>query len=321
MTARSLRCIALAALIVPAAFGSVGAQAQELREIFLGKTISNLQTGAGAVGVDPRPPGPDYGGPYWFWADIVAGPDLGAITTPSFSGPLRTDLPGLQAWYNGGKLSYNERDRAWEAGTNGNDWGGPTQDALNFLFPNGTYSFNFAAQDLSLTLAGGFPGLAPLFSVSGGVWSGGRYVFDVADTLTLTTNVWPGYGHHADDAISVWIGDAFALTFASQDPGANQLTLVLPPHSLQSGRGYVAGGDFAALSDSKPIPGFPGAMAYAFYQQETYFEVVAVPEPATSVQAVAGLLLLGGLIQRRRARAHGTSDRPQLGSKAAPILT
>ncbi|GMV44759.1 MAG: hypothetical protein AMXMBFR66_01570 [Pseudomonadota bacterium] len=276
------------------------ANAQKVEYVYVTKAISYLQTSATDVVVDPAPPSPGYGGPYWFWAD-VEGQNLESIAPPTFSGPVN---PAISGWYNGGVLKYNQRDEKWRAGRPGNDFGAPTFDNLNSNFGNGTYSFSLLATGVSLSLAGDLYGNTPKFTLTGGTWSGGIYVIDVAKPLTLTTNAYAGYGTHVDDFITAWLeGGPSEVRLHSRDGGSNVVTLDVPAFTMVSGRTYRAGAAFGAISDEKAIAGLDGALAFASYNNELFFTISAVPELSTLFQSLLGTALLGGWLGRQRARS------------------
>lgn len=300
-TRKSIRrgFVAVSLLVVASAY------AQTVEYVYVTKAISFVQTSPTDVAVDPKLPGPGYGGPYWFWAD-VQGQNIESIAAPTFSGPVSQAISG---WYNGGKLKYNQNDGKWRAGLPGNDFGAPTLGNLNSNFGNGVYSFSLLNTSVSLNLAGDLYGNTPKFTLTGGAWSGGTYVVDVTNAVTLTTNAYAGYGTHVDDFISVWAdgppGSGLSeARLHSRDGGPNFVTLVIPPLTLVSGQTYRAGGAFGAISDEKSVPGLGAALAFASYNNELYFTISAVPEPTTLLQTLIGTGLLGAWLGRRRGRLH-----------------
>jgi len=63
------------------------ASAQSIEFVTVGKHIEYVQTSATDVTVNPRPPGPGYGGAYGFNVN-VAGENIAGITAPTFTGPI-----------------------------------------------------------------------------------------------------------------------------------------------------------------------------------------------------------------------------------------
>jgi hypothetical protein len=118
----------------------------------------------------------------------------------------------------------------------------------------------------SLNLTGdAYPG-PPLVTLTGGAWSGGKYVVDPAQPITLTTSTFATYGTHAEDAIAVGVDNLGSTELIrSANPGANSVTFTIPPNTLVAGQEYEAGAYYAAGVDVHPVAAFPGSLNAAIY--------------------------------------------------------
>ena len=238
----TLRLSAFATLFSLSAAGAC--LAQTIEEVTVSKTIENVQTSASNVQVNPEPPSPTFGGPYGFSAD-VDGQNISSISAPVISGPISVAEPA----FNGGKLIFNSTDVSngitggWRFGfPHANNFGSPTLADNNSLFGSGVYTFAVGGTTVSLDLTGDAYSNDPVLTLSGGVWSGGVYVIDPSQALTITTNAFSGYGTHADDLIRVGVeGIGIASQFHSIVPGTDFLTFTVPAFSLVSGQEYSAG--------------------------------------------------------------------------------
>ncbi len=269
-----------------------------VESVIVGKGIENIQTSATNVQVDPTPQGPAYGGPYGFTAN-VDGQNVGSITAPVVSGPQNVGNP----FWNNGKLLYNSTDGGWRLGSpNANDWGSPTLSDLNTKFNNGVYTFQVNGASIPLKLIGDAYPNTPILTLSGGTWSAGKYVLDVSQSLTITTNAFTAYGSHSDG--SIWLGidgGAYADQFRSTAPASsNFMSLTLPANSLTSGRDYNAGAEFRAVVDLNPNVALAGSYNAAYYSVYTGVLISAVPEPETYALMLAGLGLFGVVMRRRK---------------------
>lgn len=298
------------------------ALAQTVISVEVGKHAQFVQISATTVQSDPRPLGPNYGGPWGFSAD-VNGTNVGSLSAPTITGPFNTaSIP--TSWFNGGKLSFNAANPAslfdttgggWRMGQspNPNDWGSPNKDDLNSKFPDGTYTFSVADNSISLNLTGNFPSTPnkPIVTLSGGAWSNGQYVLDVSQPLTITTNAFTEYGTHVMDAMGAWSGLSGIGQASSEIPGTNLpvvagtnfLQYTVPAFSFVSGQTYHGGAQFAAIVDVNSVAGLPDSFNFAYLTKETQFLIAAVPEPETYAMLLAGLGLVSFMGRRRKVRA------------------
>jgi len=277
--------------------------AQTVQSVAVSKGIEYVQTSPSAVQVNPAPPGADYGGPYSFSAD-VDGLQMSALTAPVVSGPFVLGLPGGPdaPSHNNGTLLYNPVDDGWRYGSpSANDWGMQTKAGLDASFPNGSYQFNVGGHVISLDLAGDAYPNAPVLTLTGGVWSGGKYLVDPSQAVTITTSAFAGYGTHVDDAIGLFgPNDAQALQLHSQIPGTNFLSLTIPASSLIAGRDYEVDAAFLALVDVHPDAGLPSSLNAAYYGAGTALTIAAVPEPSAHLLVLIGLAGVFITVLRRR---------------------
>jgi hypothetical protein len=294
-----LKQVALVPLIVLCAGLSTASHAAIDPYVIVAKDIENIQTSASNVQVNPAPQSPTYGGPYGFGVNVF---DANSITAPVVSGPISVGEP----FFNSGSLLFSNPDGYWRLGSpNANDWGSPTLGDLNSKFGSGVYTVNVNGTPIPLNLTGDAYPNTPMVILSGGTWSGGKYVIDVGNALTITTNVFSAYGTHPDDVIDLGIdGIIDTSQFHSDTPGANFLSFTLPAFSLTSGQDYNGNASFTAVVDSNSIGAPIGKLNAAIYGADTGFTISAVPEPAAMWQMTSGLMLIGlGSIFRKRKSA------------------
>lgn len=297
--ARKLKPVTLVPLIVLCAGLSITSHAAIDPYVVVGKGISNIQTSTSSVQVDPAPQSPTYGGAYGFSVNVH---DTNSIPAPVVSGPMLVSEP----FFNGGALIYNNTESFWRLGyPNANDWGSPTLGDLNAHFGSGVYTVSVNGTPISLNLTGDAYPNTPMVTLSGGTWSGGKYVIDVTNALTITTNAFSAYGAHSDDLIDLSVEGVIDVSqFHSTTPGANFLSITLPAFTFTSGQDYNSYTGFVAIVDSNSIGAPAGKFNAAFYAVSTSFTISAVPEPVAMWQMASGLVLIGlGSIARKRKSA------------------
>lgn len=212
-------------LSIVVAFGFVsalqGAHAQIVEDISVGKMVEYRQTSPNATAVNPS------GNPYGFYAGVF-GTDIELLAAPVLSGPMSVPEP----FFNGGKLVFNgdamgAQGGGWRFGwPDGDDAGYTTASQLNAHFNSGSYSFLVAGTSVTLSLAGDLYPNVPILSLTGGNWSDGKYLFDPTKPLTVTSNIFSGYGIHVDDGIDIFAnGHAQIFSRASLNPGKTLLAL------------------------------------------------------------------------------------------------
>jgi hypothetical protein len=276
------------ALAVALATGEAAAQIQS---VVISKGSENVQTSAARVDPVPRPNG------YGFGADVngpLGGPSIGGIATPILTGPINT--AALGTIHNNGRLVYRPGDNGWRWGLNANDAGYSSAAIRDGFFGNGTYNIAVAGTTVTLRLTGDQYPNAPLLTLSGGAWIGGKYVIDTDKPLTITTNEFTAYGTHVDDQICMGlIGGQFTLPWeeiapfgcsnfgniplasrsARTSPGTKTATLTIPANTLRDGVEYVAVVGFTAVVDDQPNGALPASRNVAVYEQSTLVQVLA----------------------------------------------
>jgi hypothetical protein len=298
----------IAPLLIAFALCSTAAQAQTVTSVRVGRSNDLVQTSTAPPVPNPAPATPTYGGPFGFSVSVL-GTGLSGIPAPTFTAPAGAGilLPGpacggffSPAFYNGGVMGYNALEGAWNMGApNFNNFGGMNGGQRNCLFlappsGTGTYTVNVLGTPVSLTLgalASFIPN--PHFTLSGGSWSGGKYVIDVNDTLTITSNSFPGFAQHADGAIQLGIAGPGGvlvddLRLYSDNPAApDSISYSVPPGSLTSGDDYDMVGMFAAVLDkSSGLPGLPDSLNLGYFSISTSVIISAVGVPADTTAPV-----------------------------------
>ena len=256
--------------------------AQTVERVILTKGSSWLQTSAADPVLEPRYPGPNYGGPFNFLAR-VEGINLAGIAPPVITLAAGSLYPSQNpVRHNGGVMAYRSSDQAWGYGIDGNNWGGTSEAARDAAFAFGTYGMSVLGESFTLAFpATAFPANTPKVTLSGGTWSGGKYLIDPAQPLTITTNAFTNFGQNVDAYMELWVDGtnvpgAHAEALRSDNPGApNFLTTTIPANSLVAGVDYDAGVGFYALTD-KRLPN-AGRLDAATYTRWTSFKISAIP--------------------------------------------
>jgi hypothetical protein len=275
------------------------AQAQ-VQSVVIQKEFNYVQTGPGTAALDTA------SNNFGFSAD-VNGKGIGGIPAPTLAGPYNG--AALEPTNNGGKLVYSPGDTGWRWGTFANDFGTSSQSSLDSFFPNGTYTITVNGVGVPLTLTGNAYPNMPILTLSGGAWSGGKYVIDVSQPLVVTTNAFTGYGTHRDDHICAGlIGPGFEFPFSevapwgcgwlqgfpnqfhSTAPSANSATFTMPAYSLVAGGEYTMAAFFEAIVDEHPVAALPGSTNVASY---TVFTKVTVSVAGTSGPPANGVQVSG----------------------------
>lgn len=255
----------------------------QISHVTVSKHIGHVQTSATTVIVDPFPPGPGYGGPYGFSAQVL-GQNIGGITAPTFNGPINFGAVG--SWYNNGRLAYDTEDGVWNAGAQGNNWGSPTLADLNSKFPNGTYTMTVNGANIPLVLSGDAYPNVPQFTLAGGSWVGGKYVIDPGKALTITTNVFTAYNSNVS-GVMVLGGDRMNHMVQGADFVASPafMTTTIPANTFTAGEEYEAFAGFQAIVNLR-LGALPGTYSSARY--ETYTIVTIKAEAPVFPMTVTG---------------------------------
>jgi hypothetical protein len=269
--------------------------------VHLYKIVEHVQTSDAPPVPNPRTPGPAYGGPFGFGVEI-GGTNIGptAIVAPTLSVPAGSGIlaPFMAPTYNNGALVWNPQEEEWKFGwPNANNFGAPTQADIDNMFHSGAYTFRILGATVTLNLVP--PPVVsqpPSFTLTGGAWSGGKYVVDVHDTLTITSNTFDGYGATGRGGFMYLdlgpIGPGASLAFVSHnyadEPEADHLTVTIPPCTLVSGQDYGARGAFLAFVDRS------GEIAWAADELGTEFGIVAVGGPCGALLSLADATVTEG---------------------------
>ena len=280
------KALAWAAALLALAFVD-RAQAQ-VQSVLIQKQFAYIQTGPGTAALDTA------SNNFGFSAD-VNGKAIAGIAAPTLTGPYNG--AALEPGNNGGKLVYNAGDGGWRWGINADDFGTSSQSSLDSFFPNGTYAITVNGATVPLVLTGNAYPNMPVFTLSGGAWSGGKYVIDVSQPLTVATNTFSAYGAHRDDHICAGLAgpgfplpfthvapwgcgflQGFANQFHSTAPAANSATFTMPPYSL------AAGGEYTIITLFAALPGSTNVASYMVFSKATVSVTGTSGPPANGVQ-------------------------------------
>jgi hypothetical protein len=298
---------------------SASAQVADL--VTVEKLVEYVQTSASAPSLDTNP--------YRFDVAITSLTDAnvsGFTPTPSVTLSAGSAATGNTTVYNGGLLVHN--DGEWRYGSDGAGGGGygsnfALQSTLHSQFTNNTYGVTVEGHSYTLDLNGAtndqgyFPGFIPTVTMTGGSWIGGKYVIDVSQELTITTNSFDlfhttGIGGLInidldldDGGSSIVLSRIAPASFASNietDLGITTATLTIAANTLTAGMDIEGAASFHRIVSQDTSRA--GVFAVAWWGNETDFTIStisAIPEPSTYA-AFAGLGALGLVVWQRRRR-------------------
>lgn len=244
--------------------------------VSVGKEIFYVQTDASTVILDPAPITPTNGGPYGFHAN-VEGANVSSITAPTVTPPAGTPNTQNDPFYD--TLYYDPDDLSWRYGPNANDWGDTSQAAIDARFPNGIYTITVEGVSVPLNLTGDAYPNTPQLTLTGGSWVNGKYALDSSSPLTVTTNVFTGYGSNVDGYIALGVNDQEIEHFHSSSPSTNFATLSIPANTLPTNEVTRVGADFSAIVDNSNA--LSGALAVASYSKSVDLEIHILPKIAS----------------------------------------
>ena len=287
----TVRALVLAAFVLSPFL----ADAQTVEYIELSKGVEYVQTSDAPPIPNPTPPGPAYGGPYGFGV-AIGGTGISGITPPALTVPPGSGIlqPFMAPTYNGGVLGWDANEQEWKFGSpNFNNFGAPTRADIDNLFHSGLYTFSVQGATVALNLVPpAVFGPPPAFTLTGGTWIDGKYVVNVHDTVTITSNSFAGYGANLNGFVYMDIGGdsgnvAFVSRTYSEEPAADHVSLTIDPCTLVSGYEYGVRGAFIALVDyNTGVPGIPASQNYAFQDEETVLFISAVGTPCDTTAPV-----------------------------------
>jgi hypothetical protein len=287
-----------------------------------GQTVEQVIVGQGQVFNQTSTADPVLSSPPSYFTASVRGTDLAGITAPV----LTLYNPGSNTNYsfsnpsghNGGTLGY-AGDGRWNYGAPGFDDSifFPSGAQRNTAFPMGPITMLVQGTTINLNTSGsGFPGLTvPKVTLSGGNWSGGVYVIDVSQPLTITTNAFASFSSGGTSGSGSWVESridseladslgnlvASAAYFHSEN-ATNFITLTVPANTLIAGstyNGFMENIGIVSMSTE-----LSGALSAAYVGLETNYTVSAVPEPSTyAALAGAGMLAFASWRRRQGAKA------------------
>ncbi len=254
-----------AALLATCAAVAGECLAQTVQFVVASKQNRYLQTSASNVQVDSQSPT----GAFQFSADVVGQNISGLSPAPTVAGPIDASLLGP----NGGVLAYDASSNAWRlAGSYG------SAAEREARFGNGTYTFTVKGNVIPLQLTGDAYPNVPTATLAGGAWVDGKYYFDPAKPLTISTNAFAGYSTYKgvidlDYALS-YVQQAWSL-----DPANNFRSVTIPANTFEPGREYTFLVRFNAFVDDGRNAAL-GSYNAAIYRSETAIRVKAErPQP------------------------------------------
>ena len=265
-------------------------KAQTVETVLITKGSGWVQTSPADPVINPRNPGPGYGGPFNFLVN-VEGTNISGIVPPVITLAPGSLYPTQSpARHNGGVLTYNLNQESWNYGSDGNNWGGQTEAERDASFAFGTYGMNVLGESFNLDFsATAFPANTPKVTLSGGAWSGGKYLIDVTQPLTITTNAFTNFGQNADGAMYMFFGDdpddlIDQLVFHSDNvAGPNFLTTTIPANTLVAGRDYETNASFYAIMGKRGS--ISTRLDAATYERFTSFKISAINPIQPGAQA------------------------------------
>jgi hypothetical protein len=243
--------IVMASLVLAASGSPRDALAQTITVTTVDKQRQYLQTSPTEVALFGATNCSQGGCAYRFNAR-VDGQNLGSIAAPVLSGPI--DTVGLGPSWNGGRLVFNAPG-VWQLP----ERQFATSADLDAKFANGVYTMTANGTASTMNLQGSYPEI-PVLTLSGGQWdSGGRYVIDPRQPLTITTSDYAGWGSHQDDGLFLVVGTNGTNILSvgrhrSGGGGPNSISLTVPANTFVAGQQYYAVGTFQAFSDQHNGP-------------------------------------------------------------------
>lgn len=251
------------------------------------------------------------GGAFRFDVSIVNlnDEDISGITPPVVTLAAGSTAPStIPSVHNGGTLIYSSGE--WRYGAPGGfGWNVTSTATLDSLFADGSHAINLQGTTYTLDNSSGtYPGFVPTLTMTGGFWSGGKYVIDVNQTLTIATNVFSDYSTagiggfvnlNLDDVDSIVHLSRIAPSGFTTNELTNSATMTVNAGTLVAGQEYYGFANFSTFVDQDTQN--PLVFSAALWGNETNFTILAIPEPSTYALMGTGLALMA-LLHRRRQR-------------------
>ena len=268
-----------------------GTPPASVSQVLVFKGTEFVQITAGSPVVDPKAPGPNYGGPYSFRVN-VQGIGLGGITAPVITLAAGSTYPtDNSVRHNGGVLAFSTGDQSWNYGVDAGNFGTTNLGYRDTAFAVGTYHMviaDFGASfDLNFPTPGTYPVNTPSVTLTGGSWVAGKYVIDVTHDLTVTTNSFTNFNQNADGAMELQMNngpDVFAF-YSDNHAAPNSQTFTIPGGTLSAGQDYRCRASFYALMDKPTVGALPGSLNASVYSDETQFVVSTITAPTPGAKA------------------------------------
>lgn len=238
--------------------------------------------------------------------------DVSGITPPVVSLAAGSTAPDtIPTAHNGGTLIYNSGGGDWRYGApDGFGWNATSTATLDTLFADGAHSINLQGSTYSLDNSGHiYPGVVPTVTMTGGFWSGGKYVIDVNQALTIATTVFSDYSTagiggfvnlNVDDVNSIVHLSRIAPSGFITNELTNSATMTIAAGTLVAGQDYYGFANFSTFVDQDTQN--PLVFSAALWGNETNFTLQAIPEPSTYALMGTGLAIMALLHRRRRPR-------------------
>lgn len=300
---KTMRALAISAGAILAA---ASAWAQTIQFVNVTRRANYVQTtdstiSSGTLVADPTTP--------FLFRAAVEGDNFttgsAPLTAASYTKPGGVSTP----------LIFNSGGKHWI-------WDDTTQTSmanLNSAYGVGSYAFNLTGTPSgpSSVTVSSFAGsllATPVFTLSGGSWSGGSYVINSASTLTINMNpIFTGspagtQGYHFDSQISGPTYINGPQGFANYDPTTpTALPAVTTPPTWTVNPGTLIAGTYTIDVSYTDIQNY--AKVYTTFNSASLLEyrtavnLTVIPEPSTYAAIFGAVALAGVMLVRRRRTA------------------
>jgi len=222
--------------------------AQTVDSVGVQKTIQYVQTSAAQVAPQA----------YYFSA-LVLGNGLGSLSpAPTVTGPINTALLGSS--FNG-TLSFSGAGRGWDVFASY-----ASRPELDARFGSGTYTIHVNGGAVPVQLNGDDYPDAPMLSFSQGSWVDGKFYFDRARPLTITTNAFASFAPNDTIFFSLMVGSVTRLNVVQHhgDDPTNAINVTVPANTFAEGDEIRINTHFSNAVDQNltALPGVYGGSAY-----------------------------------------------------------